>query len=192
MQKKKNSNKVGIAFVIGLVIFMIVIGIVVMFKTATVSKDNVNKTSSRYETIMSYDYVNNYPTTPNKVMDNYCYIMSYLYSDEIKEEEIPSVVEKSRELIHFRTLENTSLEEQVQAVKEERATIERTGSFVTNVTHSNVLIDQQFANYADCQVTEYTQSDNNLLGDYVLQMDDYKWKIYSWTLKGTNTTNVKN
>lgn len=182
--KEKSSTKIFIAVVL-LIIFVITIFVVI--KTISTAKESENKISTKYETIMNFDYVNNYPTTPDKVMDDYCYIMGYLYSDEIKDEEIPAVVKKSRELLHFKTIESTTEDEQIRAVMTERNTISQTKSFVTNVSHGKVAIDTQFPNYAECTVTEFTKSDNNLLGDYTLQMDDYKWKVYSWTLKGTST-----
>lgn len=192
VKKQKSQNKKSTT--IGLLIFglfILVISVIVIIKTMQVSKEEMSKASSKYTTIMSFDFENNYPTTPNKVMDNYCYIIAYLYSDEILDSEIPDVVRKSRELMHYKTIENTSEEQQIQSVLNERDIIRSTGSFVTNVSHSNVSIDTDFPNYADVAITEYTQSDNNLMGDYTLQMDDYKWKIYSWTLRGTSTSNGK-
>ncbi len=184
-KNKKSTTK----FVVCFVALIAVISIITVIKVIQTSKEQENEASSRYETIMAFDFENNYPSTPNKVMDDYCYIISYLYSDEIKEEEIPSVVEKSRELMHFKTIGATGLEEQIQNVKNEREIIESTGSFVTSVSHSNVVVDTQFPNYADCVITEYTQSGDNLVGEYVLQMDNYQWKVYSWSLKGTSTSN---
>ncbi len=191
MQKNKRKSN-NYVFIIGIIILMIVITALVAIKIISATAEKANSPSSKYETIMNFDYVNNYPTNPNKVMDDYCYIISYLYSEEIKEEEITDVVAKSRELMHFKTLANTSLEAQVQEVINEREIIAGTNSFVTNATHSDIEIDKQFPNYATCLITEYTKSDNNLVGEYTLQMDNYQWKIYSWTLKGTSTTNGTN
>lgn len=184
--KSKSSSKI---FIICVLLIIAILTIFVVIKTISTTKESINKVSSKYETIMNFDFENNYPTTPDKVMDNYCYIMEYLYSEEIKDTEVPNVVKKSRELLHFMTIANTSEEEQIRAVMAERNTILQTKSFVTTVSHGKVNIDTQFPNYAECTVTEYTKSDNNLMGDYTLQMDDYKWKIYSWTLKGTSTKN---
>lgn len=187
---KKKTKPSYIVFAILFFIFLIALVVVVLLKTKAVT-DKANKVSTTYETIMNFDYVNNYPTTPDKVMDDYCYIIAYLYSEDIKDSEITDVVAKSRELLHFRTIEGTSLDAQVMAVKQERATIKGTNSYVTNITHSSVAIDSQYPNYADCSITQYTKSGNNLLGDYVLQMDEYNWKVYSWTLKGTSTQDAK-
>ncbi len=188
MRKNKTTN---VIFILGVILVIVIIGALVAVKTIMVSNENMNNPSSRYQTIMNFDFVNNYPTTPNEVMDDYCYIMSYLYSSEIKDEEIDSVVEKSRELLHFKVLDINSLESQISQTRKERETIIATNSLVTNVTHSKVLIDTQFPNYATCNVTEYTTSGQNLLGEYTLQMDNYQWKVYSWTLKGTSTGNGK-
>lgn len=190
MKKNKTKTK-GIIFLLIFLVLILSLSAFILVKAVVVSKNNLAEVSSTYETIMAFDYENNYPTEAEEVMDDYCYIISYLYSDEILDEEIPSVVEKARELLHFKTTENTTLDEQVEEVKKERETIASTDSFVTNATHSNVVIDSQFPNYADCSVTEYTESDNTLLGDYVLEMDNYQWKIYSWTLKGTSTRDGK-
>ncbi len=188
---QKNNKKNSVVFVAGFIVLVVLITIITAINVVKASKDRENEPSSRYETIMAFDFENSYPSTPNKVMDNYCYIISYLYSDEIKDEEIPDVVAKSRELLHFKTIANTGLEDQIQSVKNERGIIAGTNSFVTDVVHSNVIIDTQFPNYADCTVTEYTASGDNLVGEYVLQMDNYQWKVYSWTLKGTSTSNGK-
>ncbi len=185
----KTKNKMLI-FIIFLVILIAVV-VATVFKVKSVAIENENAKLTRFETIMSYDFVNNYPTTPNEVMDKYCYIISYLYSEEIKDEEIQPVVEKSRELMHFKTIAKTGVESQVQEVKNEREIIAGTNSFVTNVIHTPVKVDVQFPNYADCNVIQYTQSKNDLVGAYVLQMDNYQWKVYSWELKGTNVKDGK-
>ncbi len=189
IKKTKESNHIVLIAVF--LCIVVVIGAGVFLKTIKVSKEVVEKELSKYETIMKFDFVNEYPTDPNIVMDDYCYIIQYLYSNEIKEEEIPDVVAKSRELMHMKTLANTTLEEQIQGVKAEREIIAGTNSYVNFMTHLNVVIDKVYPNYADCVVTQYTNSGNDLIGDYVLQMEDYKWKVYSWELKGTNVKSMK-
>ncbi len=198
MGKKKKTKKVNnankqnhIVFVSVFVMIIVVISAGVLLKSLKVSSEAAKKELSKYETIMAFDFVNEYPTNPNEVMDNYCYINEYLYSEEIPDEEIPDVASKIRELMHPKTLANTTLEEQVQGIKEERAIIASTNSYVNYMNHLNVVIDKVYPNYADCVVTQYTNSGNDLIGDYVLQMDDYKWKIYSWELRGTNVKNSK-
>lgn len=191
MSKKNSLETKGTIFLILFLVVLLIFTAFIIVKSIVVSKDNISKISSKYETIMEFDYEKNYPTNPDDVMDNYCYIVSYLYSDEITDEEIPSVVEKIRGLLHFRTIESISLEQQIQEVRNERDSIADSDSYVTNATHSNVIIDTQFPNYADCSVTQYTKSGNNLLGDYVLQMENYQWKIYSWSLKGISYNESK-
>lgn len=192
MAKQQSSNKKGtIIFVVSFLIIVFIISVLVVVKTIETSKENINKTSSKYDTIMNFDFENNYPTSPDKVMESYCYITQYLYSDEIKDSEIPDVLRKSNELLHFVTLSKTTEDQQIAEVLKTREIINGTNSFITNMTCGKVIIDTQFPNYANCTCTQYTKSGENLLGDYTLQMDDYKWKIYSWDLKGTSSSNGK-
>lgn len=192
MGKQQNADKKGaIIFASVFLIIVVIISILVGIKTVKTSRENISKISSKYDTIMKFDFVNNYPTSPDKVMENYCYITQYLYSDEIKDSEIPDVLGKSNELLHFVTLSKTTEDQQIAEVLKTREIINGTNSYLTNMTCGKVIIDTQFPNYANCASTQYTKSGENLLGDYTLQMDDYKWKIYSWELKGTSSANGK-
>ncbi len=182
MKKTKNGN--SIAFLAGVIITFLAITVALLILYIQNRDIIAYNNMSTYDEIMYNDLRVKYPNNYDDVMKNYSFITSYLYSNEIKEEEIPDVVEQQRYLFSDEIIMRNSYKAQIEGVKREREELKLAKDYILSLDFQEIIIDEEYPNYADVDVIQYMKSGTNLYGTYTLKKYGEQWKIATWEMKG--------
>ncbi len=180
-KRKKNNTKAVLAGITITLLLIIVAVLVIVIQNLDVIKHN---NMSTYEEILYNDLRVKYPTDYNDVMKHYDKITTYLFSNEITEEQIPDVVEQQRYLLSDEIIILNSFTSQIEEIKRQRAELKLTKDYILSMEHETIVEDPNYPNYADVNVVQYMKSGTNVYLQYTLKKYGEQWKIATWEVKG--------
>lgn len=169
---KKNAK----ILIVGTVILMIVL----IFYTNNKVKDNP-KPVSKYDELMLIDLENEYPDNPSDIIKLNNEIIKYLYSRDITEDEIESLITLQRQLFATTFLELNPINTQIEQLKEQIKVYKKNKLQVSDTKISPPEYNTN--NYAVCIIKSlyYMTKGNDIYRTYTLIKEhDKAWKIYSW------------
>lgn len=118
-----------------------------------------------------------YPRSPKEVIESHNKLMKYEYSKEIKEEDIPLLLETMRMIYSEELLKTNSLESQQTSLLVEMASNKEKGLYIIGSEIGDIL-------YKDADKVTIMVKHSTTLGDisrsYDLIQENEKWKINYW------------
>jgi hypothetical protein len=139
------------------------------------------KSLSPYQKVMSHDLEENYPSSPYEVMIMNNHIITYLYGLEIKEEEIPTVINQQRYLFSPELLELNPEDVQVEKIVTEIKAYKEQGFKIIRINSLPVEYNPQNVKLATVKVIQFTNAPKNNYLKYVLEQQiNGEWKILGW------------
>ena len=188
MKKKKNKSTI---FTIISMVIILVVCIGVFYWKANETDDNKVETGNLTESekLISYDMENQYPQTPREVMRLYCRMAELLYSGELNEDQVESLVDNIRKMYdeellqtnkrdaHLKAIQNELEEYKEKKWKIKRYTVEEAKELETVTVEGRESTTVQI--YFSRQ--EGTAKFVEIYESFILRMDDEGlWKILGW------------
>ncbi len=193
--KKEKANKstgkmLGSIIFILVVVFMLIGGIFLKIRAVG---DAVAETRFKegkeaeatvlYDKIVDYDYVNDYPKTPEEVMDIYLKTVRMLYGDMIVSEELYSeILSKQRLLLDEEILSLTTEEKQMERLLISLDLLKQQGVFALSLEQKAPVYNEDDKRYCVVRVTQFNSSSTNSYRNFYLSQNNAegKWKIINW------------
>lgn len=146
------------------------------------SKNETKKTE--LEKLLEKDIENDYPVTPRETVKLYCKLNKYLYSEEINSEELSSLVKQMRLLFDNEFNENTSEDEQIANLNEER---NKNRIILNYIVQKSQNVEYDDTKEYSSLVASFTTKEKNkrekVYERFLLRKDDNgNWKILGWEL----------
>lgn len=194
--KKKNNDKIGkifISLLVALGIFFIIGLVFLSFMqkddvSSYFTKDSVNSSEKIYNSLINLTE-DNYPESPEKVVELYTESYKLLYGDRIKKEHInnlvPTILEKQRILFSDKLIIDNPIEEQTLNVKNNINFFQNEGLKIVFVELKPVIYNQEDPQKAYVNVVFQDNSkpsndvnSHNYYYKYYLSKDrNGKWRI---------------
>ena len=164
-----------------LVVILVVAVIAVSIFYTSSSVKNTPDSVTAYEKLMQNDFDVNYPSSPNQVIEKNDEIVSYLYSLEIKEEEIDDVVHLQRQLFANELLNINEEVMQIAGIKQEINNNAKEEIKIVKIDSEVPLYDDNDTSVCTVKQTIYFTKNGKITRDYTLVKDSNgNWKIFSW------------
>ena len=161
------------------ILAVMVIAVCIIYTSSSVK--NTPNSVTVYERIMQNDFETNYPSSPNQVIEKNDEIVSYLYSLEIKEEEISKVIHLQRQLFAKELLEANEEVMQIAGIKQEINSNAKEEIRIVKIESEVPLYDDNDTSVCTVKQTIYFTKNGKITRDYTLVKDDSgKWKIFNW------------
>ena len=181
---KKGNNIIGMLFIV-LVLFIIGAFLAISFlKSEGTSKyfykeDSVGA-QNLYNNIMSISE-ENYPKTPEEVVNKYTEAYKLLYGNKIKDLTIvPNILDKQRILLFEDLLASNPFEEQVNEVLYSIENLKNNKVKITSVEIKSASYDQMDNTLAYVKVDKIDSLFQKYYYIYHLKLENDKWKITGW------------
>lgn len=189
----KNIKNYVIGFAIGFIGIVILWGIFSYASsiTATLPKDFVSskKTAAQklYDNLNNIDFVNDYPSTPEEVMDVYCDTVFMLYGNMIENDDIfTEILGIQRQLYSDELLEKNPFETQYNSFIESKDKIYSHNATTAQMDHDNTFYSKKDENSCIIQVKQHVNKIGVVHWNYYLNKIDNKWKINTWEMTDEN------
>lgn len=181
---KKGNTIIGILFIV-LVLFVIVgfIGISFLKSDGTSKyfyKEDSVGAQNLYDNIMRISE-ENYPKTPEGVVNKYTEVYKLLYGNKIKDLSIvPNILDKQRILLSDDLLDSNSFEEQVNEVLYSIENLKNNKVKITSIEVKSFSYDQIDNTLAYVKVDKTDSLFQKYYYIYHLKLENEKWKITGW------------
>lgn len=186
MKKKGDAQAIGI-----LIIFAVIIIFAFFRLTEKTSQNQESKNEkTELETLLEYDFEQDYPKTVRDVMKLYFRYLACIYSKEVTDTDIASLNSKIRNLYDSKLLTYNEESAQLDALKEEKSfyadeKITLVGYTVAEASQIvyDTIEDVEYAKISVSLNLKAGTSRGSKEHIYVLEKDlDDHWKIYGWTV----------
>lgn len=161
------------------IIVVLVIAAAIVYTSSTVK--NTPASVTEYEKLMQNDFDTDYPASPNQLIAKNDEIVSYLYSLDIKDEEVASIIHLQRKLFGKELLEANDEVMQIEGVKQEIKSNKSEKLEIIKIDSEVPLYDDNDTSMCTVRQTIYFTKNGKITRDYTLVKDsDGKWKIFNW------------
>ncbi len=130
--------------------------------------------------LLEYDYANQYPATPDKVIELNNQIVGYMYSGKASMEEVATLIEGQRNLFSDELLSLNPVDEQVAIAQLQVEEFSRMGLKVIDFKTDGVDHDDERNDLCTVNVTQFVSNNQRNVLTYTLKRIDSRWKIHSW------------
>lgn len=169
----------------------LMIVIVVIFYTTNVVK-NSPKNLSVYDTLMSYDFENNYPDNPSDIIVLNNKIIKYLYSDEITKEQIEDIALLQKNLFSQKLIDLNPENEQLETLKQQIKLLKEDKIKIMDIKDNPPEYDEKTNFICTIKSLIYMTKGGNVYRTYTIIKEQNKfWKIYSWEDSADGFVDVK-
>lgn len=163
----------------------------VIIKRGKTEKNTTMQTDNKeVSNLLNKDFETNYPKTPREVLKIYSRLSQCIYNENLKEEELRTVVEKMRQLFDKELLDHNTLEQHIEDLKKELKEYKKDKKTITNyMVENNSAVEYKTVNkvqYATIVATYLLNENEGYVKTYekfILRQDENeKWKIVGWKL----------
>ncbi len=144
--------------------------------------EKANKGEKIYSELSEIDFVNDYPQSPEEIVELNNKIMLFLYGNILADtRKISEVLEFQRNLFSTELNELNTLENQIENTNETFGIFLEKGVYVIDITQGSIKYTSQ--NDYSCSVTVdfYFNKLENIKKQYHLVKEDGRWKINNWS-----------
>jgi hypothetical protein len=164
------------------IIILIGLGVILYFNSDRLM--STKQDTVKFDKLMSYNLDEEYPSTPEEVVNIYSQMLHYIYSGKIKEKEMTDIVKEQRKLFGEIMLDNNPFDVQLKRLQADLEGYKQTDRRIIDFKAQEVA-SQRTSNTAIIKVVFYLiEKDNpniNVYQEFVLQKDDDElWKIVGW------------
>lgn len=183
---KKRKIMAGVIIILMAAVFILGFFVILNRQNGATTPEEIVVTET--DRVLLRDLERNYPPTPKEVLKYYSDITTCFYSEELKEEQLPELALKARELYDDELRADKTEEEYLEDLKIDIMEFNAQGIVVSGYSISSSTDVEFFSqdgfefarlyvNYRLRQGTEYTYSDEVFL----LRKDAAgHWKIFGW------------
>lgn len=183
---KKNAK-------IFLIICFIIIAVAVFYTNNRIK--NTPKPVSKFDEIMLYDFENEYPQTPEELISLNDKIITYIYSENILDEEIEPLLNIQKNLFAKTLIDLNNENEQLESTKEQIKSNKDNKLWIVNTKLSPTQYSENSKSICTINVLYYMSRGSNIERNYTLIKEENKnWKIFRWEdiQKDVTTTTEEN
>ena len=195
MKKSKKSSRV-IDILIALSVIVIVVLAFTYFRlysesflTHGFNPDRVTEASQLYNEIISFNFITDYPETPEEVMALYLKTVRLLYGDMLRNEEyIRNVVEVQRRFLCDDILRRNRLDDQLRVLQMKLEDLAEMGVVTIALEQRTPVFPTPERNVCTIRVTQFNAGARNTHLIYTLSSDNPagRWRIIYWEVTDAN------
>lgn len=151
--------------------------------------DRIAEATQLYDNIISFNFITDYPETPEEVMALYLKTVRLLYGDMLRSDDyIFNVIEVQRRLLGEDILRRNRIEDQFHTFKEHLAELSEMGVITISLEQRAPIFPTPERNVCTIRVTQFNMGARNTHIVYTLSSDNpaRRWKIIYWEVTDAN------
>jgi hypothetical protein len=194
----KTKNNYFTGFLIGFLGAIIIAGLFFYASTLAVNRPTGFNPEQKvaalqiYDRLNAIDFANDYPDSPEAVMDAYADTVVLLYGEMIEDDALyADVIALQRQLFSEDLLAENTAEAQLDAFIKAKEKLVQAGAYTVSVEHDNTDYYQDGERYMSViEVTQYVKKMGMANWRYYLEDVDGRWKITSWAMTDENFNEI--